>query len=423
VSTATLHINPDRLRDNFDALAQIGATPPLPPSPIRGGAGGEVGVHRPTFSEAHLSARKWFREQIEKAGLEFCIDGAGNHSARLACGHTNSPTLLLGSHLDSVPNGGRFDGALGVLCALEVVRTIKDAGVQLNMNLEAIDFTDEEGTLVGLLGSSAVAGKIKREELQKPRGGLDPFIAGMERAGLNEEGMLNTKRSDLGGYLEVHIEQGSRLEKAGIKLGIVTDIVGIVSYRLTFIGRADHAGTTSMQERLDAAQGASAFTSGARDLVIEKFPNCVANVGKMDFAPGAFNIVPERVAVSLEFRAPSDEDLNAMERVLLDRAETEAKRFGLGLEKEFLGKHKPTPMNAIAQKAFGDACDALSLSHTPLVSGAGHDAQMLASVCPVGMIFVPSVAGASHNPREFTHWDDCVNGANVLLHAALSIAQ
>lgn len=351
------------------------------------------------------------------------MDGAGNLSGVLTFERSDLRTLLLGSHLDSVPNGGRFDGALGVLCALEVVRTIKEAGVPLKMNLEAIDFTDEEGTLVGLLGSSAIAGNVKRDGLQKPRGGRDALIAGMQRAGLDEEGMLNAKRSDLGGYLEVHIEQGSRLEKAGINIGIVTDIVGITSYKLTFLGRADHAGTTSMQERLDAAQGASAFALATREKIMRDYPRGVVNVGKMEFAPGAFNIVPERVAVSLEFRAPSDEELNAMERALLACAEDAAKRFGLGLETEFLGKHKATPMSDIAQKAFGDVCDALGLSHTPLVSGAGHDAQMLASVCPVGMIFVPSVAGASHSPREFTNWDDCVNGANVLLHAALSIAQ
>lgn len=404
-----MQVNSSRLRADFDALAQFGAT-------------GDGGVHRPTFSEAHLAARKWFREQIEKAGLAFCVDGAGNHSARLNCASRNAPTLLLGSHLDSVPNGGRFDGALGVMCALEVVRTIKDAGLQLKMNLEAIDFTDEEGTLVGLLGSSAITGRLKREGLQKPRGGRDQLIAGMQRAGLSEDGMLNAKRADLGGYLEVHIEQGPQLERAGINIGIVTDIIGIVSYRLTFIGRADHAGTTSMQDRRDASQGAAAFAMGAREIVLRDFPRGVVNTGNMIFAPGAFNIVPERVMVSLEFRAPSDDELNAMERALLGRAESDAKKFGLGLEKEFLGKHKATPMSAIAQQAFADACDALGLSHAPLVSGAGHDAQMLARDCPVGMIFVPSVAGASHSPREFTNWDDCVNGANVLLHATIKIA-
>jgi N-carbamoyl-L-amino-acid hydrolase len=212
------------------------------------------------------------------------------------------------------------------------------------------------------------------------------------------------------------------LEKAVVDIGIVTDIVGITSYILRFIGRADHAGTTSMQDRLDAAQGASAFALAARDLVIRDFPDCVVNVGRMEFAPGAFNIVPERVAVSLEFRSPKEDELKRMELSLLECAEAKAKQFGLRLEKEFVGKHKPTPMSELAQAALRDACDELGLSHMPLVSGAGHDAQNLASLCPSGMVFVPSVDGASHSPREFTEWDDCVNGANVMLRAALTWA-
>lgn len=410
-TTPPINVNPTRLRSTFDALAQIGAT-----------AGG--GVHRPTFGEAHLAARRWFREQVERAGLEFRSDGAGNHSAYLNCAGSGAKTLLLGSHLDSVPNGGRFDGALGVMASLEVLRTVKDASVKLAMNLEAIDFTDEEGTLVGLLGSTALIGKLKPVVLQNPRGGRAALVDGMKRAELTEQGMLNAQRDPqtLGGYLELHIEQGSRLEKAGIDIGIVTDIVGITSYKLSFIGRADHAGTTSMQDRRDAAQGASAFTSSARELVIGNFPNCVVNVGKMDFAPGAFNIVPERVAVSLEFRSPSEDELMRMEIALLDCADEKAKQFGLGLEKEFFGKHRPTPMSETVQTAFRKACHELELSNTTLVSGAGHDAQNLAKVCAAGMIFVPSVAGASHSPREFTEWDDCVNGANVSLQAALSLS-
>ena len=176
-------------------------------------------------------------------------------------------TLLLGSHLDSVPNGGRFDGALGVMAAFEVLRTIKDSGLKLKVNLEAIDFTDEEGTLVGLLGSAALAGRLHEDVLQNPRGGRDALVEGMKRAGLSDESMLSAARPNetLAGYLELHIEQGKRLERAGINIGIVSAIVGIWSYRLSFIGRADHAGTTTMDDRLDASLGASAFTLAARE--------------------------------------------------------------------------------------------------------------------------------------------------------------
>ncbi len=436
--TDTLHdlrINSDRMLAAFNELAQIGDT-------------SDDGVNRPTFSEAHLAARQWFHEQIEIAGLEFRTDGAGNHSAFLAANVIASeakqsptrleiassqqsllamttPTLLLGSHLDSVPNGGRFDGALGVIAALEVLRTIKDAGLRLRINLEAIDFTDEEGTLVGLLGSAALAGHLRREILQNPRGGRESLVEGMKRAGLSDESMLNAARpkDSLACYLELHIEQGKRLERAGMDIGIVSAIVGIWSYRLSFIGRADHAGTTTMEDRLDASLGASAFTLATREIVMNDFPKCVVNVGNMEFMPGAFNIIPARVDVSLEFRSRDEEEFQRLDRTLLERAKAEAQRFGLDLKVEFLGKHSPTVMSKNVQQTFADACETLGLTHTSLVSGAGHDGQSLADICPVGMIFVPSVNGASHSPREFTEREDCVNGANVLLQTALCLAK
>jgi len=435
-----LRINSGRMLAAFNELAKFGAT----------SAGG---VHRPTFSEAHLAARHWFREQIEGSGLEFRTDGAGNHSAVLPViarseATKQSPvsekeiasfqdaaqsrstlamtrkTLLLGSHLDSVPNGGRFDGALGVMAAFEVLRTIQGAGIQLKVNLEVIDFTDEEGTLVGLLGSAALAGHLRRDLLQNPRGGREALLEGMKRAGLSDESLLSEARpkGSLAGYLELHIEQGKRLERAGVEIGIVSAIVGIWSYRLSFIGRADHAGTTTMDDRLDASLGASAFTLAAREIVTRDFPNCVVNVGNMEFSPGAFNIVPARVDVSLEFRSPDEGQFKQLDIVLIARAQEEANRFGLELKVEFLGKHSPSLMNDQVQSTFAEACNDLGLSHISLTSGAGHDGQSFDGLCPVGMIFVPSKDGASHSPREFTEWEDCVNGANVLLQAVLRLA-
>ncbi len=435
-STLPLRVNPDRRLDSFTQLAFIAAT-------------ADGGVNRPTFSDAHLAARKWFKEEIERSGLEFRTDGAGNHSAFLPVSAKAEPqtasarsnlqhdvktasqktlavtkTLLLGSHLDSVPNGGRFDGALGVMAALEVLKTVKENRINLKLNLEAIDFTDEEGTLVGLLGSAALAGHLSQKDLASPRGGRDKLVEGMTRAGLSEESMLSAARpkDSLAGYLELHIEQGKRLERAGIDIGIVSAIVGIWSYRLSFIGRADHAGSTTMDDRFDASLGASAFTLAAREMVMKDFPNCVVNVGKMDFAPGAFNIVPECVDLALEFRSSDESEFNRLDAALLDLARKEAGRFGLELKNEFLGKHSPSIMHDKVRGAFATACDDLGLTHVSLSSGAGHDGQSLADLCPVGMIFVPSVDGASHSPREFTKWDDCVNGANVLLQAVLRLA-
>jgi len=432
-SFSTLRVNADRMQDTFIHLALFGAT-------------GDGGVSRVTFSEAHLAARKWFRAEIENSGFEFHTDGAGNHSAVLpvsviarAAARSNpqhdkeiasqktlatTSRLLLGSHLDSVPNGGRFDGALGVIAALEVLRTVKENGIKLKVNLEAIDFTDEEGTLVGLLGSAALAGRLHPEALKNPRGGRQNLVEGLNRAGLSEEDIFKAARpkKTLAGYLELHIEQGKRLERAGINIGVISAIVGIRSYRLSFIGRADHAGSTLMTDRADASLGASAFTLAARDLVVEDFPNCVVNVGKMEFTPGAFNIVPARVDLSLEFRSPDENEFERLDAALMVCAKEQAARFGLELETEFFEKHVPNLMSAEIQKVFADSCDDLKLTHTSLASGAIHDGQSFDGICPIGMIFVPSLNGASHAPREFTKWDDCVNGANILLQTALRLA-
>jgi hydantoinase/carbamoylase family amidase len=232
-----LKINSDRLLANLNALAQIGRTP----------AGG---VARPALSEADKAGRDWFRARVQTARLEFRADGAGNLSAILPTADSTARTLLAGSHLDTVPNGGRFDGALGVLSALEALQTIKEAGLSLPYHLEAISFTDEEGTVAGLLGSRALTGQLAEPDLAQVR--LEPaeFKAGLARLGLTRTGFLSAQRdpATLAGYVELHIEQGTRLEEAGIDIGVVTSIVGIRSFWLNFTGQAGHAGTTPMDD-------------------------------------------------------------------------------------------------------------------------------------------------------------------------------
>ena len=412
MDTTNLRINAERFKANFESLSQIGATV-------------EGGVHRPTFSPEHFKARSWFQEQVDTAGLKFSIDQAGNHSAVLECSRPDSPNLLLGSHLDSVPQGGRYDGAIGVLSALEVLQTVQETGLNLPVNLEAIDFTDEEGTLIGLMGSSAVAGKLTQDNLLNPRGGREALLSGLKEAGLSEEGLLRATRDPklLAGYLEVHIEQGNRLIEANAHIGIVTSIIGLGSYWITYIGRPDHAGTTPIQARLDASLGASAFTLAVREMILKEFPNCVANIGKINLTPAAFNIVPETAKLALEFRAPDKTSFEKLETALLDQAKIEADGFGLEVEYQFLGKKLPAQMHESTQNALFNAAKDLGLQPLPLISYAGHDAQSLASLCPAGMVFIPSVNGTSHSPLEYTKWEECVNGANVLLQAALNVAK
>jgi beta-ureidopropionase / N-carbamoyl-L-amino-acid hydrolase len=405
-------INEDRFREDFQELSKIGKV-------------GESGINRTAFSIAHMEARTWFRSKIELAGLDFRQDEAGNHSGFLNCGPQNAPVLLLGSHLDSVPNGGRFDGALGVLAGLEVLRTVKDKGLYLPVNLEVIDFTDEEGSLVNFFGSFALAGLLEPEHLNNPRGGRKPLQEGLKRAGLKPEKILSSKRdlAYLAGYLELHIEQGQQLIEAGKKIGIVSSIAGLSFYRLTFIGRADHAGTTPIESRKDAGLGGSYFNLSLREMIIDRFPECFANVGIIQLQPGAFNIVPEKAVLSLEFRSPEIPQFHILKEDVMGLADEAAERYHLKLEVEFLGEREPVEMSRTAQEAVMKAADELGLPAMPLNSRAGHDAQALALVCPTGMIFVPSEAGISHSPLEFTTWDDCVNGANVLLISALNMAE
>ena len=320
---------------------------------------------------------------------------------------------------------GRYDGALGVLCALEVVRTAKDAGLRLSVTLEAIDFTDEEGTLVGTFGSWALAGQLTTEMLQAPRGGRDILVDEFARMGLTEEGVLSAHRdpTTLAGLLELHIEQGPVLERAGVDIGVVTGIIGSSSFKVVFEGEARHAGTTPMDARRDAALGAAAFVLAVREIVAREFPECVATVGDIATEPGSFNVVPRLARLRMECRSLDAAELTALEEALGDRARREAEAFGLSVTVERVGRWEPTPTDSRFRAALSDAATALGLSTMELPSGAGHDAQALAPITPVGMVFVPSVAGISHDPSEHTRWVDCVNGANVLLGATVQLAR
>jgi len=398
-------VDAERMREDFDALARIGATP-------------EGGVSRPTFSAAHLAAREWFLATAERSGLSAHVDSAGNHSAVLRTrGSPDERVLLLGSHLDSVPGGGRFDGALGVVAALHVLIAFAKAGTELPFALEAIDFTDEEGTLVGLLGSKALAGTLTREALQAPRGGRDALVSGLERARLSEEGLFDARRDprSLAGYLELHIEQGPTLEHEHIQIGVVTSIVGSRSFRIVLHGAGNHAGTTPMARRRDAAVTAAKIILGVRETVVRDFPGSVATVGDVRVEPGAFNVVPGLARLALEFRSADENELDAIEAALLNRVRSEARSDGVEVEVSPVARWEPSHLDPGVGDAIERAAAALGLTSRRIASGAGHDAQALAPVAPSGMIFVPSVGGVSHDPRELTAWEDVVNGANVLL--------
>lgn len=412
MSYPLLKINASRLLADFTALSDIGAT-------IDGG------VSRPALSNEDLRARAWFAERVEAAGLRLHDDDAGNLSGVLDCGIPGAPTLILGSHLDSVPNGGRYDGAIGVLAALEAVRTVKENGLRLPVHLEAMDFTDEEGCWQSLFGSRGLTGALETLPTSDKDADYGPFRAALFRAGIRPADVHKAARNprSIAGYLELHIEQGARLDREGLDLGVVSSIVGRSAYRLTFYGQASHSGTTEAQNRRDALLGAAAFIVTAHRLAREKFPQAVFNCGDLDISPGATNIVPAEANLRIECRHPDEGALAQMEAELLRLAQDQAIHNGLSVSSR---RVMHMPVAALPQHIVSigeEVCQLLDISHRRIISYAGHDAQVMSRVTPTGLVFVPSVGGISHNPKEFTRWEHVVQGANVLVNMALRVAE
>jgi len=403
-----LKINETRLLNDIAELARIGATP----------AGG---VSRPALTPADIEGRRWYQERIAEARLDYAMDGAGNQSAILFSDPPSEKRILAGSHLDSVPNGGRYDGSLGVLVALEALRTLKDNDITPPVTLEAVNFTDEESAIMGLMGSKAVVGQLTAADFERSRVDIEELKRRFTAVGITRQSMLAATREDVLAWVELHIEQGTRLEQSGIDIGVVDAIVGIRSIHVTFRGEAAHAGTKPMDLRRDALWGAASFVLRAREYVMRNYSPGVCNVGMINAEPGAFNIVPAEVYCALEFRHGSDEEMDLMEADLLRLLDECAAEFDLSLSYEATPPVIPATMDETVMDAIERAADSLGLSHQRMLSFAGHDTQNVANIAPAAMYFVPSVDGISHNPNEFTSDADCVNGANLMLHTLLEL--
>lgn len=405
-----LRIDDERLRADFEELNEIGATP-----------GG--GISRLALSPEDLTARAWFADKIDEAGLIVRDDDAGNLGGVLKSRVTNAKTLLIGSHLDSVPNGGRYDGAIGVLAALECLRTLQEAEIGLPVNVEAISFTDDEGTWRSMFGVRAFAGEVAATDLNDHRAETAPFRAAMARAGIDPRAIYRARRnpSTLAGYLELHIEQSARLARAGVNIGAVSGIVGRTTYLLTFKGQAGHSGTTDMYKRRDALRGAAMFVVRAHDMVRERYGDGIFNVGDIEVEPGAYNIIPSGARLLMECRHVSEKLLTEMETALLGIARECAAANALEVEPQHIIHVPAATMAAGFIEAIEHSADTLGLTHMRQYSYSGHSAQILSRLIPCGMIFIPSVDGISHHPTEFTEWSDVVNGANVLLQTILNV--
>ena len=405
-----IRIDIERLRRDLEELGGIGRDE-------RGG------VSRPSFSPADLEARAWLRRRIEEAGLCYRLDGAGNQFGRLECA---GKTVMAGSHIDTVPNGGPFDGAAGVLAALEAARRIVEEKVPLKRAVEVASFTDEEGNLVGdFLGSRAFLGLLDGAEVRDGRTSFGlPFREVLERTGFTIDGILaaHRDRPDLEAYLELHVEQGPLLDDEGVPVGLVERFAGKHYRQCAFVGESGHAGTTPLELRRDAFLGLADFALKATRLVATRHYGSMLTVGKAALHPGSFSVIPGRADFTLEFRSVSAEDLAAIESEVFALAEDVASTRGLSFVSRVVDRTAPVAVAPRLLDLMEEECRALGYPSLRLASGAGHDAQILAGICDAGLIFVPSPDGISHSPAESVRWEDLEKGANLLLRTLLRLA-
>jgi N-carbamoyl-L-amino-acid hydrolase len=410
----TLRVDGYRLRRELEGLSVHGRP-----------AGGTFadGVSRTAYSDADVAGRRFVMDLMREVGLAPRIDPAGNIFARRAGRDDALPPILFGSHIDSVPEGGNFDGDLGSVAAIEAVRALEAAGLVTRHPLEVVVWAHEEGGTFpnGLNGSRAVAGQLYEGELAQTWNGLSK-ADGIRRIGGDPVRIDEARRDGwFRAYLELHIEQGGHLDQSGIPIGVVEGIVAVRRFRATIEGVANHAGTTMMADRRDALVAASYLVLAVREEVMRLPGRQVGTVGHLDVVPNATNVIPGRVEHTIELRDLSSGRLETIAEAIRGRAATIARETKTTIAIERVGGYEGALATEAVQAAIERSADACALRHVRMPSGAGHDAQMMARLGPMGMIFVPSVDGISHSPRELTSWDDCTRGADVLLGTVLEI--
>lgn len=397
-------VNIERIMSSVEALAQFNTTPGR-------------GVTRPSFTPEDRQARAWFTARAEELGLKVRTDAAGNIFARLEAG--SGPAVMTGSHLDSVPNGGKLDGALGVILALEVAAQVVAEKDKMSSPLEVVVWADEEGARfnTGLFGSRAVTGQVTEEELRtsKDRDGI-VLADALQGFGHGDIASARLNPSDYRGYFEVHIEQGAHLIEEGYLVGIVQGIVGISRLVINVKGQANHAGTTPMNLRKDALHTAAKIVLGTRELGLKYMPG-VATVGMLKPMPGAVNVIPGEVELSIEIRHLSEETIETMVSEAEELVMGICTADGLDVSINRIKSSRPSPTDDGLQSVLTAQADRLGYKYLALPSGAGHDAQSLARIMPIGMLFVPSIGGISHSPQEDSRPEDIEAVANVLLGA------
>ena len=402
---APLRVNGARLNGWLAKFDSVGRTP--------------TGINRVAYSDADLAGRAFTLDLFREAGLNPRLDTAGNILGRLDGTDRTLKPILIGSHVDSVTDGGNFDGPLGSFGAIEVARSLREQNVRLRHPLEVVVWTNEEG---GTVGSRSAIGRITSADLEKVARSGKTIREGIGIVGGNVERLSEAVRQkgDLACYMELHIEQGGLLEKAGLQIGVVEGIVGLRWFEVTITGFANHAGTTPMDQRQDAMLAAAKFAVAVNEAVRSVPGRTVATIGRMVVSPNTTNVIPGQVVLTVDLR-----DLDSAKIAhFTDRFGQLGQEIGTATKTTFDIKQSVDTAPAISDPQvmawIDGAAAALGFTRQRMPSGAGHDAQEMSRIAPMAMIFVPSVGGISHSPKEFTKPQDVVNGADVLLNAVIA---
>jgi N-carbamoyl-L-amino-acid hydrolase len=401
-----LKIDPERLWDDLMVTAKIGGTP-------------KGGICRLTLTDLDAEVRRWFKAQAEALGCTVTVDDMGSMFARRAGQRSDIPPIAMGSHLDTQPTGGKFDGALGVLAALEALRTLHLAGYETFAPIEVVNWTNEEGARFApaMIASGVFAGVFSRDWAcaRADRSG-ETFSNALEKIGFR--GTERCGDHKLSAFFELHIEQGPYLEAEGKDVGVVTGVQAMRWYEVTVTGQDTHAGTTPMPRRHDALLGAARMVE-AVNATAGQFPSAVGTVGLMEVRPGSPNVVPGEVFFTIDMRDPDAGVLDRMEQTISATADSVARELGLEIALKNIWTQPAQAFNADCIAAVRAAAKVSGYSTRDMISGAGHDAAYIARVAPASMIFVPCKDGISHNEAESSTKEQCAAGAQVLLQAVL----
>ena len=405
-----MQVNCERLKANLIELSKIGYNED------------DRGIYRPGYSDADMESRRWLQDKAKAAGYDTYMDGAGN--VFFGRGELDKPAVLMGSHIDSVPAGGIFDGSLGVLAALEVMQTLDENQVVTETPVWGVATAEEEGRFGGMLGAQAISGKLNPDWLMSAHDADGVYLKdAMAAQGLNAMDALDAawRPEQLKAYLELHIEQGPVLFQENLQIGVVEGISGVFKWIVHLKGKADHAGTAPMDMRSDAFMGLADFAHEIERIIAENGTDKTRiTVGKVELKPGNPHTVPGEAIFTIVGRDMDEDVMKEVANACRKALSAIARKHRLMFEYEQASWLAPKPCSTKLTKVIEEQVKALGYSYQRMPSGAGHDTQFLSEITDAGLIFIPSVGGVSHAPDEWSHWHDIEAGTNVLLHSVLA---